>query len=152
MAIQGIQADIEAFMRGVRQDLPQGPTVPEPEIIGLRIELIQEEVNEELLPRLEALRAQGSRLSARQREDLLAAVADDIVDSVYVIVGTASALGIDIEPVWEAVQRANMAKLTGPIREDGKQLKPEGWTPPDINKIIREQIAEHHFADRSIKP
>jgi predicted HAD superfamily Cof-like phosphohydrolase len=37
--------------------------------------------------------------------------------------------------VWNEVQRSNMAKFPdGKVikREDGKGLKPPGWTPPDI--------------------
>lgn len=32
-----------------------------------------------------------------------------------------------------------MDKLHGPIREDGKRLKPEGWRAPDIEGLIKEQ-------------
>jgi len=37
--------------------------------------------------------------------------------------------------VFAEVHRSNMAKLVdGKVirREDGKVLKPEGWTPPDV--------------------
>jgi hypothetical protein len=34
-----------------------------------------------------------------------------------------------------------MAKVGGPVRPDGKKLKPEGWQPPDIAGILRAQIA-----------
>ena len=45
--------------------------------------------------------------------------------------------GIPLDRVWAAVHRSNMAKVdpaTGKVikRADGKVLKPEGWTPPDI--------------------
>jgi predicted HAD superfamily Cof-like phosphohydrolase len=35
-----------------------------------------------------------------------------------------------------------MAKAGGPKRADGKQLKPEGWTPPDLAPILAEQERE----------
>ena len=41
--------------------------------------------------------------------------------------------------VWNEVQRANMAKVgLGGVkkREDGKVLKPDGWTPPDVEKAV----------------
>jgi predicted HAD superfamily Cof-like phosphohydrolase len=66
----------------------------------------------------------------------LADVADAIVDSIYVLLGMAVAFGIDIHPVWYAVHEANMATLG----EDGKQMKPEGWTPPYIEGILQAQI------------
>ena len=81
---------------------------------------------------------------------LLAEIADGIADLVYVAIGTASTLGIDMEPVWEEVQLSNMAKVNGPVRPDGKRLKPEGWQPPQIERVIREQVAEADFADRKI--
>lgn len=48
-------------------------------------------------------------------------------------------LGIDLGPVFEEVHRANMAKVGGPTRADGKILKPEGWTPPDVAGVLRRQ-------------
>jgi len=48
------------------------------------------------------------------------------------------------------VHRANMAKLhDGKIvkREDGKTLKPEGWTPPDNRRGHREAMPWHPIAD-----
>lgn len=48
-------------------------------------------------------------------------------------------LRVDLRPFWEEIQRANMAKVGGPIREDGKRLKPAGWTPPD-HKTIFEKL------------
>jgi hypothetical protein len=29
-----------------------------------------------------------------------------------------------------------MAKEGGPVREDGKVLKPEGWLPPDLHSVF----------------
>jgi hypothetical protein len=64
---------------------------------------------------------------------------DAIVDSIYVLLGTAVTFGVDLEPIWQAVQAANMAKVGGGIREDGKVLKPDGWIEPDIAGLLREQ-------------
>jgi predicted HAD superfamily Cof-like phosphohydrolase len=41
-------------------------------------------------------------------------------------------LGMELAPFFEEVHRTNMLKLTGPVREDGKRLKPPGWKPPRI--------------------
>ncbi len=66
-------------------------------------------------------------------------IADSLVDQIYVLVGTALEFGIPLDRVWNEVQRANMSKV-GPDgvrkRADGKVLKPEGWTPPDIEKAV----------------
>lgn len=50
--------------------------------------------------------------------------------------------GVDLLPFFMEVQRANMAKKDGPIREDGKRLKPPGWQPPQIATMI-ESIQKH---------
>lgn len=47
----------------------------------------------------------------------------------------ALALGVDLQPFFREVHRTNMHKLKGPKREDGKQLKPEGWKPPRIKAM-----------------
>lgn len=40
--------------------------------------------------------------------------------------------------LWDEVHAANMRKVGGPKCPDtGKQLKPEGWTKPDIEGVLR---------------
>jgi predicted HAD superfamily Cof-like phosphohydrolase len=44
-----------------------------------------------------------------------------------------------LDEVFKEVHRSNMAKLVdGKVirREDGKILKPAGWTPPDIKGVL----------------
>lgn len=66
-------------------------------------------------------------------------IADGIADLLYVAIGTAVEYGIDIEPIFDEVHRANMAKVGGATRADGKTLKPEGWKPPRIlEELIRQ--------------
>lgn len=64
------------------------------------------------------------------------AFADGLADLIYVTLGLAIEAGIDLPIVWKEVQKANMKKASGPKREDGKQLKPEGWEPPDIGYVL----------------
>ncbi len=49
--------------------------------------------------------------------------------------------GVPLDAVFAEVHRTNMAKLNGdgePIyRDDGKVLKPPGWTPPDIEGVLQ---------------
>lgn len=63
---------------------------------------------------------------------------DGLCDLVYVTLGAAVAAGVDLDGHFEEVHRANMTKLTGPKRKDGKIMKPEGWKPPDHEKIVRQ--------------
>lgn len=150
MSAHGIQADVEAFHASHGQVDPKTPRSAHSQTLQLRIDLITEEFDE-LIQELVFLQAEGVRPSKIVTFNRLAATAKEIADLIYVAVGTASVLGIDLAPVWEAVQESNMAKADGPLRLDGKRLKPPGWKPPDIVSIIREQQAESDFADRSIK-
>lgn len=61
---------------------------------------------------------------------------DGLCDLIYVALGTAVTFGVDLEEHWQAVHDANMEKAGGPKREDGKQLKPLGWTPPDHVSLL----------------
>lgn len=72
-----------------------------------------------------------------QEPDLAKAI-DGCMDVHYVVSGTSIALGIDEKPFFDEVHRANMAKVGGPIRTDGKRLKPEGWTAPNIEGMVEE--------------
>ena len=127
------------------------PGFPGQDRVELRTKLIREEV--------------GETLNAIEERDLVE-VADGIADSIVVLVGTALEFGIDLTSVWKEVQRSNMAKFpvcrtckgSGNVgeeeehdrhchdcegrgtqilrREDGKILKPEGWAPPNIRRIV----------------
>jgi len=119
--------DVAAFHLACDIPILAAPTVPSPSRVDLRVDLIEEEVNRELIP-------------AMRKGDLVE-IADAMADSVYVIIGAALEYGIPLDHVWAAVQDANMAKVdpvTGKVwrREDGKVLKPPGWTPPDIRGAL----------------
>lgn len=70
-------------------------------------------------------------------------LADGLGDLDYIVEGRRLEFGIDGEPIADAIHAANMAKV-GPDgwivrRADGKVLKPEGWTPPDIEGELKKQ-------------
>jgi predicted HAD superfamily Cof-like phosphohydrolase len=68
-------------------------------------------------------------------------IADACADLKWVVEGLEITLGIPQQEVWDEVARSNLAKISdnGKVlkRADGKVLKPEGWTPPDIGNIIK---------------
>lgn len=68
-------------------------------------------------------------------------IADACADLKWVIEGLEHSLNIPQQEVWDEVSRSNLAKISssGKVekREDGKVLKPEGWTPPNIKAIIK---------------
>lgn len=61
--------------------------------------------------------------------------ADAYLDIAYFAIGGLVEMGINPGELWRIVHGANMAKVfpDGSVRrrEDGKIIKPEGWTPPD---------------------
>jgi predicted HAD superfamily Cof-like phosphohydrolase len=66
---------------------------------------------------------------------------DALIDILVVTIGAVHSMGADGEGAWKEVMRTNFAKIdreTGKVRkrEDGKVLKPIGWTPPDLNKFV----------------
>lgn len=124
-------AAIAEFMLAMDQDVPILPKHPDLKTIGMRIKIVEEESTELLRALYRAEIVKGTLTPTVDRLQNLVDIADAVVDSVYVNVGTALAFGIPIEQVFEIVRQANMAKLGGPKREDGKQLKPPGWIPPE---------------------
>lgn len=122
----------------------EGPSFPPADSLELGLKLVLEEVNE-------TIRACGYKVglgwSFNSSDPVviqagdggpfpdLVEAADGIADSIVVLLGLALRLGMSREVfyrVWSEVQRSNMAKAGGPTRPDGKRMKPDGWTPPDI--------------------
>jgi len=66
---------------------------------------------------------------------------DALIDILVVTIGAIHSMGADAEGAWKEVMRTNFAKIdhdTGRVRkrEDGKVLKPVGWTPPDLKPFL----------------
>jgi predicted HAD superfamily Cof-like phosphohydrolase len=67
---------------------------------------------------------------------------DALIDILVVTIGAIHSLGANGEAAWNEVMRTNFAKIdpeTGKVRkrEDGKVLKPQGWTPPNLEPFTR---------------
>jgi predicted HAD superfamily Cof-like phosphohydrolase len=126
-------------------ELPVGDT-PEIRMPELRAKLLMEETAETVAAlgfHVDAViwepGSAGARKVAQYKVDAdenLAEVIDGLCDIVYVALGAAATFGVDLDVFFREVQRSNMAKVGGERREDGKRLKPEGWTPPDIEGIL----------------
>ena len=115
--------DQEKFMRACDQSV----TICNEEQYKLYRDLISEETAE-----LNAAVAQGDRV-----EEL-----DALIDILVVTIGAIHSLGADGEGAWKEVMRTNFAKIdreTGKVRkrEDGKVLKPVGWTAPDLQPFLK---------------
>ena len=71
---------------------------------------------------------------------------DALIDILVVTVGAIHSAGFDAEGAWNEVMRTNFAKIdptTGKVRkrEDGKVLKPEGWTAPKLEQFLNKTIS-----------
>ena len=71
---------------------------------------------------------------------------DAILDIIVVCIGYGLSRGWPMVEGWQEVMRSNLAKIDvdGFVkrRADGKILKPEGWTAPDLNRVLREYAAQ----------
>jgi predicted HAD superfamily Cof-like phosphohydrolase len=140
-----IRARVAQFHHAMDLPVRGHPQVPPDDRVRLRLRVITEEVFEmleacEIGFNLEVLKRSVSALidNAPLRVNLVEFV-DALCDLDYFVEGTRLEFGVDGAGVLEEVHRANMAKLGGPKRADGKQMKPPGWQPPDIERVLRDQ-------------
>ena len=108
------------------QEVKTKSEFPSEKIIKLRLNLIQEELDE---------------FDQALKNKDLKEVADALTDILYVTYGAGHAFGIDLDKCFEEVQRSNMSKLGEdgkPIyNEKGKVMKGPKYFQPDLNKFIK---------------
>jgi predicted HAD superfamily Cof-like phosphohydrolase len=114
--------DQEKFMRACDQSVGQFNELQ----YAMYVSLINEE-HQELLE---------ATLSDDRIEQL-----DALIDILVVTIGAIHSMGADAEGAWKEVMQTNFAKIdkeTGKVRkrEDGKVLKPVGWTPPNLTPYV----------------
>lgn len=145
---------VKDFMEKAGQECPQKPTIPDINTRKLRARLMLEEVLETINDGLglevmvETGLPEGKMnllLADCDFEELktpdLVELADGLADSAYVsYYGTANACGIDMEPVFQEVQKSNISKfIDGYKDENGKWKKGPSFQAPDIKSIIEKQ-------------
>jgi predicted HAD superfamily Cof-like phosphohydrolase len=67
---------------------------------------------------------------------------DGCMDLIWVILGYCYMKGYDVDGAWAEVARSNLSKIdstTGKVikNENGKVLKPEGWSPPNLKPFVK---------------
>jgi predicted HAD superfamily Cof-like phosphohydrolase len=67
---------------------------------------------------------------------------DACMDMIWVILGFCIMKGYNVQGAWDEVSRSNLCKInpeTGKVikRHDGKVLKPDGWTPPQLEQFTK---------------
>lgn len=111
--------DVAEFHENItREDSPLTPTMVSPEFCLIRYRFLIEEAEE--------------FHEACTTGDMVGA-ADGLADIIYVAIGTAYLMGIPLDQVWDAVQRANMKKVgQATARNPHDAVKPVGWVPPNV--------------------
>ncbi len=112
-------------MKTFGQEVKDKPSFSSDKINKLRIDLINEELNE---------------LSEAMKNKDLLEVADALTDILYVTYGAGHAFGIDLDKCFDEVQNSNMSKLDDngkPIyNESGKVMKGPKYFKPDLSKFV----------------
>ena len=116
--------DQEKFMRACDQSV-DGSNESQ---FKLYVDLIDEEYNDEL------------KLAIANNDQV--EVLDALIDILVVTIGALHSMGADGEGAWKEVMKTNFAKIdkdTGKVRkrEDGKVLKPLGWTAPVLAPFLK---------------
>ena len=113
------------FMTTFGQEVKKKPGLSSDKINTLRINLIEEELNE--------------FKEAISKKDLKE-VADALTDILYVTYGAGHAFGINLDDCFKEVQKSNMSKLGQdgkPIyNKDGNVMKGPNYFKPDLNKFL----------------
>ena len=114
------------FMKTFGQEVKTKPGLSNDKINKLRIDLIDEELNE--------------FKEAISNNDLKEAI-DALTDILYVTYGAGHAFGVNLDECFEEVQRSNMSKLGEdgkPIyNQAGKVMKGPNYFAPDLSKFLR---------------
>jgi predicted HAD superfamily Cof-like phosphohydrolase len=134
-----MQWRVREFHDAMGATIGEGPAIRDR---ALRVKLILEEAFEFM----EACGLHNDGLGAacdcRISEPNLVAAVDALCDLLYVTFGAAVAFGVDLSPFFDEVHRSNMTKVGGPVREDGKVLKPDTYEPPNLlPELVRQQMA-----------
>ena len=112
----------------IKMKLPVGesPTLLSSKVLSFQTRCMLEEISELML--------------AHEKEDLVEA-ADAIVDLVYLAVGTAHAMGLPFERLFDIVHNANLRKVPGATSRGVEQdaMKPEDWVGPEqeIKELLK---------------
>ena len=88
--------------------------------------------------------------------DNIMATVDGLLDIIYVAAGTLWFMGVPSQECWNAVQKANMAKVRGTTSRGNAidAAKPEGWVPPnaDIVRALEKAYDRSYNASNSAGP
>lgn len=132
--------DVRAWHIAFDNPAPALPVMQTPEQVARRAKWMRSEIDE----------LERARTTVDQ--------ADAYLDIIFFAIGGLVEMGVKMGALWREVFRANMAKLWPDgkprRREDGKTIKPPGWTGPEwaMDRIIFEQMSFGFDAIAAAKP
>ena len=119
------------FHKSFEINIEEKPFIPSTDRCNLRQKLLEEELSE--------------FKEAWETKDIIE-VADALADIQYVLLGTILEFGLQnyFSDIFNEVHRSNMTKLDDngkPLRRnDGKVIKSKSYDPPNISKIIKQNL------------
>lgn len=140
-ATPSIFDDIHEFHTKILQLEVRSPNLLGRELAMERLRFMQEELSE--------------FMEAVYAGDITKAT-DGLLDLIYVAAGTLWFMGVPSQECWDAVQKANMAKVRGTTHRGNKidAAKPNGWVGPEaaIAAAIHATINRYYDAPNSGDP
>ena len=132
-----MQEQVQVFHQAMEQPIRTTPSSLPAAERALRANLIYEETLEVIgALGLHTVEDGNDSLSAPGQPEPVLEQIKELCDLLYVIFGTAVQMGVDLQAFFDAVHENNMTKATGPVRPDGKRLKPEGYTAVDLKPVM----------------
>jgi predicted HAD superfamily Cof-like phosphohydrolase len=131
-----MQRQVALFHKGMGQPVGDKIQALPPERVAVRVELIREEFEDELIPAL--------------HEGDLVETVDALIDILYVTFGALVEMGVDAQPLFDEVQRSNMSKfgadgkpiIAGPNDPDGvfegRVKKGPNYFRPHLAEVLLE--------------
>jgi predicted HAD superfamily Cof-like phosphohydrolase len=169
MDVNGMKSETqkltEVVMRASGQTVCDVPTIPSEDDCLLRAKLTLEEALEKITALgVQVMDFMGHPIT-KESNDLrfvfmghkhvnLIEIIDGAGDQIVIACGTLSTLGIPDLPILHEINQSNLRKIgpDGQIarRADGKFLKPCGWHPPNIRRVLNDIFPEQLTADEAV--
>ena len=121
--------DLRDFHNKFGLDKPKKPIMLDKDTLTFRLNFLHEELNE--------------ILEAADDGDI-AQIGAELSDLIYVSIGMADMMGLNLQKHWNAIQEANMKKERCTDASKSKRgstldiIKPLGWIKPNHQKILEE--------------
>lgn len=124
--------DVEAFLKACGHDSDE-------KRVPLYLDLVREEIGE----LEEAMAAYFASETDTEKQTARAEAADAICDSIWVLIGLGKMLDLPLDASWDEIAITNYKKVDPALGkvmrdENGKIMKPFGWRPPDMLRIIKQ--------------